>query len=78
MKYERENLKLLSEREADKAICPPETLSGADKKSLQMMESVRNAARALVARGKIEITQIGLVIDPATIHGPIRLRKCKK
>lgn len=77
MNYEREILRLLSERDAGKTICPSEVLSGTDKKNPELMESVREAARRLVAKGEIEITQKGQPIDPATIHGPIRLRKRK-
>ncbi|MBS2019535.1 MAG: DUF3253 domain-containing protein [Deltaproteobacteria bacterium] len=33
------------------------------------------AARRLVARGEIVITQRGVPVDPSTARGPIRLRK---
>ena len=38
------------------------------------MEEVRRAARRLVARGELEITQGGRVVDPSEFKGPIRLR----
>lgn len=39
-----------------------------------LMEPVRNGARRLVARGALEITQGGRVVDPSRARGPIRLR----
>jgi len=39
-----------------------------------LMEPVREAARRLAARGRIEVVQGGRPVDPATAHGPIRLR----
>jgi hypothetical protein len=38
------------------------------------MEPVREAARAMVSRGELEVTQRGQVVDPLTARGPIRLR----
>jgi hypothetical protein len=38
------------------------------------MEPARAAARSLVARNKIVITQRNRIVDPATAKGPIRLR----
>ena len=42
-----------------------------------LMEPVRQAARRLAARGVLDITQKGLVVDPAAFRGPIRLRLCQ-
>ena len=39
------------------------------------MERCRRAARRLVARGEIVITQRGRVVDPSTAKGPIRLER---
>jgi len=39
------------------------------------MERARQAARRLVARGLVEITQRGRVVDPDHARGPIRIRK---
>ena len=39
------------------------------------MEDSRRAARRLVARGEIVITQNGHIVDPSTAKGPIRLRR---
>lgn len=38
------------------------------------MDATHQAARRLVARGAIEITQAGRVVDPMLAKGPIRLR----
>jgi len=38
------------------------------------MEDVRRAARRLVAKGRLEITQNNKVVDASTAKGPIRLR----
>lgn len=38
------------------------------------MQPTRDAAARLVARGLLEITQKGKVVDPSTAKGPIRLR----
>jgi hypothetical protein len=39
------------------------------------MEPARAAARRLVARGEVEITQGGRVVDPSTAKGPLRVRR---
>ena len=39
-----------------------------------LLEPVRAGARRLVARGALEITQGGRVVDPSRARGPIRLR----
>nr|WP_228530666.1 MULTISPECIES: DUF3253 domain-containing protein [Myxococcaceae] len=38
------------------------------------MEEVREAARRLVAQGRLHIVQGGRVVDPSDARGPIRLR----
>ncbi len=40
-----------------------------------LMEPARAAARRLVARGLVEITQSGRVVDGSTARGPIRIRR---
>jgi len=40
-----------------------------------LMEPVRRAARRLVDRGDVVITQDGRVVDPSTAKGPIRIRR---
>lgn len=76
---EAEILRLLHERGAGKTICPSEAaraMAGGDSEEAwrPLMEPARAAARRLVARGSIVITQSGTVVDPSTAKGPIRLR----
>lgn len=74
MEHAEKILFLLSQRGPGKTICPSEVLPQELKKNKEMMESVRAVARELVAKGLIEITQGGEVVDPQNIRGPIRLR----
>jgi hypothetical protein len=69
-------LGLLSQRAAAATICPSEVARdvGGDQWR-ELMEPVRQAARRLVARGQVEITQRGAVVDPSTAKGPIRIRR---
>jgi hypothetical protein len=72
-------LKLLSERGAGKTICPSEAARAVAPSSSKddwepLMEPARQAARRLVADGKILITQGGVVADPSRAKGAIRLR----
>ena len=69
-------LGLLDTRAASATACPSEAaraVGGDDWRDL--MEPARRAARRLVARGEIDITQGGSVVDPSTARGPIRLRR---
>jgi hypothetical protein len=73
---ERSVLALLAARATGATICPSEAardVGGDDWRSL--MEPARRAARRLVDRGEVEITQGGAVVDPATATGPIRVRR---
>ena len=72
--YRQAILALLSERGPLKTICPSEVLPPELKQDKVMMEHVRRSARLLAAESKIEITQSGKVVDPASFKGPIRLR----
>jgi hypothetical protein len=71
-------LRLLSERGAGKTICPSEaarSVGGEDRDAWEpLMEPARQAARRLVAEGRVVITQGGVVVDPSTAKGPIRLK----
>ena len=76
-------LKLLHERGAGKTICPSEaarTVAGGgtmsdDRTAWEpLMEPARAAARRLVAQGSLVITQGGVIVDPSTAKGAIRLR----
>ena len=69
-------LELLGKRARGASVCPSEAaraVGGADWQPL--MEPARQAARRLVARGEVEITQGGRVVDGSTAKGPIRVRK---
>ena len=69
-------LALLQQRGVDKTICPSEAARAVEPQNWEpLMEPARAAARRLVAAGKIVITQGGVVVDPSTAKGPIRLRK---
>jgi len=72
-------LALLHNKPKSTTICPSEAarLVGGDNESVwrPLVEPARAAARRLVAKGLIVITQGGHVVDPSTARGPIRLRK---
>jgi hypothetical protein len=56
-------------------LCPSEVarrVGGEDWRKL--MEPTRQAARRLVAKGRLEILQGGRRVDPSHAKGPIRLR----
>lgn len=76
--YEAAIIELLTQRGADKSICPSEVLPAELKQDKQEMELVRASARLLVAKGLVLITQKGQVVDPSTAKGAIRLRLAKK
>lgn len=70
-------LELLGERSRGATICPSEAaraVASGEEAWRALMEPAREAARRLVAAGRIEITQKGRVVDPSTARGPIRLR----
>ena len=57
-------------------ICPSEAARAVDPEGWRdLMEPARQAARRLVARDMVEITQGGRVVDPSTAKGPIRIRR---
>lgn len=70
---------LLDQRAATATICPSDAarlVSGTDGTAWRhLMEPARRAARRLVDRGEVEITQGGSVVDPSTAKGPIRIRR---
>jgi len=73
---ERAILALLAQRDAGRTICPSEAARalGGDDGFRPLMGIVRDAARALVADGAIEVTQGGRPVDLDAARGPIRLR----
>ena len=67
---------LLDRTKAGGTICPSDAarvVGGEDWRNL--MEPARSAARRMVARGEVDITQGGKVVDPSTAKGPIRIRR---
>ena len=79
MRLEEAILALLGERAIDASLCPSEAARrvGGEHEWRTFMEPVRAAARRLVVRGDIEITQGGRRVDPSTAKGPIRLRRAR-
>ncbi len=66
---------LLNARDRGKTICPSEAaraLAGEDG-FRPLMPLVRSAARAMVDRGELEVTQRGRVVDLDSARGAIRL-----
>jgi Protein of unknown function (DUF3253) len=72
-------LDLLAQRARTSTICPSDAaraVGGEDDDAWrELMEPARRAARRLVDRGEVVITQGGTVVDPSTATGPIRIRK---
>ena len=69
-------LDLLARRDPGKTICPSEAarVLGGDEGFRPLMPLVRDAARALVTAGRVEVTQSGQPVDLDAARGPIRLR----
>ena len=71
-------LDMLSHRARGATLCPSEAaraVFGSDSDEWKAaMESTREAARRLVAEGRLVITQGGKVVDPSRARGAIRLR----
>jgi hypothetical protein len=71
---ERTILALLQARDPGRTICPSDAARALDSDFRPLMEPVRRVAREMVARGALEITQKGEVVDPERARGAIRLR----
>jgi hypothetical protein len=69
-------LDLLAHRDPGRTICPSDAarVLGGDAGFRPLMPLVRDAARALVAARRIEVTQSGQPVDLDTARGAIRLR----
>ncbi len=69
-------LELLAARRPGATICPSEVARAEadDEHWRALMPAVRAAAARLAAAGRIVVTQGGVVVDPETARGPIRLR----
>jgi hypothetical protein len=66
---------LLAGRDPGKTICPSDAaraLAG-DDGFRPLMGTVRDAARELVAAGRVEVTQRGETVDLDRVKGPVRL-----
>jgi hypothetical protein len=75
-RLERTILSLLDARARTSTICPSDAARAVDADGWRdLMEPARAAARRLVDRGEVVITQGGTVVDPATARGPIRIRR---
>ena len=72
---------LLGQRAASSSICPSDAaraVGGQDEEAWRaLMEPARRAARRMVARGEVEVTQGGRVVDPSTAKGAIRIRRAR-
>jgi hypothetical protein len=72
-------LDLLARRARTSTICPSDAaraVGGDDEETWRgLMEPARRAARRLVDRGEVVITQGGKVVDPSTAKGAIRIRR---
>jgi hypothetical protein len=73
---ERAILDLLARRDPGTTICPSDAARamGGDDGFRPLMPVVRDAARKLVAEGRIEVTQRGRPVDLDGARGAIRLR----
>ena len=71
---EAEILAQTSARGPDKSICPSDVARKLSDEWRPLMHLVRKAAVALANNGQIDILRKGKPIDPAAIHGVIRLR----
>jgi hypothetical protein len=70
---------LLAQRDEGKTICPSDAARALDPEDFRpLMEPVRRVARDLAARGELEVTQKGRVVDIDTARGPIRLRSSRR
>ncbi|TCU48407.1 uncharacterized protein DUF3253 [Curtobacterium sp. PhB146] len=67
---------LLAARARTSSICPSEVARSLEPDDWRpLVEPARRAAQRMMARGEVEITQGGSVVDPSTAKGPIRIRR---
>ena len=67
---------LLDARRPGATICPSEAARAVAPESWrELMPEARAAAGRLAARGAVEVTQGGAVVDVATARGPVRIRR---
>ena len=78
LRLEETIVALLNKRAQDATICPSDAAKALGGETWrELMEPARRAARRMVARGELQITQGGSVVDPSTAKGPIRLRRLR-
>ena len=66
---------LLDARAPGATICPSEAARAVDPEGWRdLVPQVRAVAGRLAARGEVEVTQRGEVVDLAAARGPVRLR----
>ncbi|MCC5823381.1 MAG: DUF2256 and DUF3253 domain-containing protein [Planctomycetes bacterium] len=68
-------LSLLEARRRGASICPSEAARAVDPDGWKaLMEEARRAGRRLAARGAVEFTQQGRVVNASVARGPVRIR----
>jgi hypothetical protein len=65
---------LLARRDEGNTICPSDAARALAEDFRPLMDPVRRVARDMVARGELEVTQKGRVVDIDAARGPIRVR----
>ncbi|MGV8969941.1 MAG: DUF3253 domain-containing protein [Microbacteriaceae bacterium] len=69
---------LLDQSATNGSICPSDAARAVGGEGWrELMEPARRAARRMVAAGEVQITQRGVVVDPSTARGPIRVRRAR-
>jgi hypothetical protein len=69
-------LRLLRQRAAGASICPSDAARAARPAGWRaLMDDVRAAAGRLAARGEVDVTQRGQLVDIAEARGPVRIRR---
>ena len=71
---EAEILAQTGARGIDRSICPSEVARALDEARRPLRGAVRQVAAGLAEAGRIEILRKGKPIQPAAMHGVIRLR----
>jgi hypothetical protein len=71
-------LDLLARRDPGRTICPSDAARALSDDFRPLMGPVRRVARELVARGELEVTQKGRIVDIDTARGAIRLRRSSR
>ncbi len=79
MALERAIDALLDTRAPGATICPSEAARAVDPEGWRaLVPGAREAAGRLAARGTVEVTQRGVVVDVATARGPVRIRRVSR